>query len=66
MRPIEIWIDIVARSQGPEEVSSIRYRGVCRGSGNIPQAGIQLVGKGGTEEEVGDNISCQEKERSIS
>ena len=52
MHPMEIWIDIVAISQGSEGVSYNRDSGVCRGSGNRSRAGIQLVGKGGTEEEV--------------
>ena len=56
MRPMEIWINIVASSQGPEGVPSSGDSGVCSGSGYIPRAGIQLVGKGGTEEEVKDNI----------
>ena len=63
MRPMEIWINIVASSQGSEEVSSIRYIVVCRGSGNRFLAGVQLVGKCGIEEEVKYNIYCQEKKR---
>ena len=66
MRPMERWINIVAISQGPKGVSSSGYSRVCRGSGNITRAGIQLVGKGGTEEEIEDNIPRQEEELSIS
>ena len=53
----------MASSQGSEEVSSIRYIVVCRGSGNRFLAGVQLVGKCGIEEEVKYNIYCQEKKR---
>ena len=56
MCPMEIWIDIMEISQGPEGVSSSGDRKVFRGSGNRPQAGIQMVVKGATEEYVEDNI----------
>ena len=56
MCPMEICIDIIAISQGPEGVSSSGDRKVFRGSGNRPRAGIQMVVKGGTEEYVEDNI----------
>ena len=65
MRPMERWIDIVAIYQGPEGVSSSGDSRVFRGSRNIPRSGIQLVGRSGTEEEVDNNIPCQEEERSI-
>ena len=49
------------RSQESEGVSSSRDSGVCHGSGILFVPHIQLVGKGGTEEEVEDNIPSQEK-----
>ena len=61
MHPMEIWINIVASSQGAEGVSSSGYSGVCHRSVNIPRAGIQLVGKVSTEEEVEDNISSSRR-----
>ena len=62
---MEIWIDIVVSSQGYEGVSSGRDRGVYGGSVNISRSDIILVGKGGIEEDIEDNISRQEKEISI-
>ena len=56
MCPMEICIDIIAISQGPEGVSSSGDRKVFRGSGNRPRAGIQMAGRGGTEEYVDNNI----------
>ena len=51
--------------QGSKGVYSSRDSGLCRGSGNISQAEVQLVSKVGIAEEVDDNISHQEKECSI-
>ena len=65
MRSMEIWINLVTRYQGPEGVSSSVYIRVCRVSVNRPRAGIQLVVKGDTEEEVENNIHHQEEECSI-
>ena len=61
MLPMEIWIEIVVIFQGSEGVSSIIDGRVRRVSGNRSRAVFQLVGKCGIEEEVKDNISCQEK-----
>ena len=52
IRPVQIWIYIVASSQGPEGLLSSRNSVVFRGSENRSQSGIQLVGKGVTEEKV--------------
>ena len=66
MCTMERWISIAASAQGPEGVPSSGDSGVCHGSVDRPQSVMQLVGKGGTEEEVEDSIPCQEEERSLS
>ena len=61
MHPMERCIGIVEISQEPEGFPSSGDIGLFHGSGNIPQAGIQLEGKGLTEE-VDYNIPIQEEE----
>ena len=65
MRQIERWVNIVASSKGYEGLSCIRDSLVRRGSGNISRSGIKKVGKYGIEEEIKDDISCQEEEQLI-
>ena len=59
MRPMERRIEIMASYQGYKGLSYSRDRVVCRGSVNRSRAGIQMVSKGGTEEDFEYNISCQ-------
>ena len=59
MRPMERWIYIVKISQGHEGKSYSAYIVVYHRSGYRPRSGIKLVGKGGTEEEIEDNIPRQ-------
>ena len=65
MRQMKRWFDIVKRSQVSKGVSTSNESGVYRVLVNRSRASIQLVGKGGIEEEIEDNIYFQENERLI-
>ena len=65
MSTMEGWFNVVSDTQGFKGVLSSRYILICCGSVNISRAGDQLVGKSSVEEEVKNNILCQEEEYSL-